>query len=61
MPSRTFPPPPPHKRHSVSGSDSGSVGRRNALASCVSVSVSQYSKCGRAHTREWLARSITCF
>jgi hypothetical protein len=33
----------------------------NAPASCVSVSVSQYSKCGRAYTGQRLARSITCF
>jgi hypothetical protein len=61
MSSGTFSPPPPPKRHSTSNSDSGSAGRRNAPTSRGSVSVSQCSKCGRAHTGECLAKSITCF
>jgi hypothetical protein len=59
MSSGTFPPPP--KRQSASCSDSGFVGRRNAPASRVSVSMSQCSKCGRAYIGECLAKSITCF
>jgi hypothetical protein len=61
MSSGTFSPPPPPKRHSTSNSDSGSTGRRYAPTSRGSISVSQCSKCGRAHTGECLAKSITCF
>jgi hypothetical protein len=57
----TFPSPPPPKRHSTSSSDSRSAGRRNAPTSRVSVSVSQCSKCGKAHTGECLAKYMTCF
>jgi hypothetical protein len=61
MSSGTFPSSPPPKRHSTGSSDFRSAGRRNDLTSRVSVSMSQYNKCGRAHIGECLAKSMTCF
>jgi len=57
----TFSSSPLPKRHFASDSGSGSVGRRSAPASRVSVSMSQGSRYGKVHSGECLSMMTTCY
>jgi hypothetical protein len=61
MSSGRFSSPPSPNRQSTGSSGSGSVVRRSAPASRVSVSVSQCGRCRKVHSGECLSMTTTCY